>query len=150
MTIPTLFSDQALNPTQFKFMPQGVLYQESNFKPQAGLVPGTTIGMIRVKAGFTLISFTALSTPLLGTALLNIGYTSDNDTGENFKQYIDQSGISNAGGSTFWPFSTNAVAKNIGNSPRLIDEGYITFQIDVGTSVNPGTMKLQATFSYDF
>jgi hypothetical protein len=150
MTIPTLFSDQALNPTQFKFMPQGVLYQESNFRPQAGLVPGTTIGMIRVKAGFTLISFTAFSTALGGVALLNVGYTSDNDTGENFKQYIDQSGITNAGGSTFWPFSTVTEVENVGNSPRLIDEGYITFQIDVGTSVSAGTMKLQAEFSYDF
>ncbi len=149
MTIPTLFADEALNPTQFKFMPQGVMFQESNFAPQAGLVPGTTIGMIRVKAGFTLISFTARTTALGGGALLNVGYTSDNDTGENFKQYIDQSGISNAGGGTFWPYNTGFGINNVGNSPRLVDEGYITFQIDVGTSVNPGTMKLQAIFSYD-
>ncbi len=148
MTTPTIFSDKAINPKVNKFMSQGMLFQKAKVLIPTGTTIATIIGVIRVQEGCVLDGF-SLRSDNLGAGTLNIGFVLDNTQGENTAAYVSSSGIINSGGSFTWPSDVTGISHNVGNSPVIPGDGYISFQIDTANTTITGEIDIDCRFTYD-
>ncbi len=148
MTTPTILSNKAINPNVSKYTPQNMLFEKASALVPGGTTVGTLIGMIRFREGFVLNNMGLSSDSLGGGALLNVGYILDASIGEDKIAYINDSGITNAGGSTFWPNDGTGFF-SVGRSPVMPGPGYLSFEIAVANTGSTGVVHLDCSFSYD-
>lgn len=148
MTTPTIFSDKADNPLFGKLVPQGVLSQQATATIPGGTPVGTNIGMFRIQAGCTVLSI-HISVDDLDTGSnveMNCGYLYDNTTGESDNGYIDGFNQAQAGGNFTWPFAGGI---NVGTTPKLTDNGYISLTIVNGATDTTGNVTITMQYTYD-
>jgi hypothetical protein len=149
MTTPTIFSDKAVNPKVAKFMPQGMLFQKATVFVPSGTTIGTVIGVIRVSEGFVLDGFSIQSDDIGSGATINIGYVLDDTTGEDLQAYVTQSAIISSGAEMTWPGNVIGTPNNIGKSPVITGDGYITFEIADADTDATGNIYIDSRFTYD-
>ena len=149
MTTPTIFSDKAINPKVAKFMSQGMLFQKATAFVPAGTTIGTVIGVIRVSEGCVLDGFSVKSDDIGSGATINVGYVLDNTTGEDLQAYITQSAVISSGAEMTWPGDVIGTPNNIGISPVITGDGYITFEIADADTDATGNIHIDARFTYD-
>lgn len=115
-----------------------------------GTVANTIVGMVRFQKGFCLKQLALKASDMdAGTdLLLDVGYVYDDNVTytDDPNAFVDGSAIAQTGSSVVWPVAAGLLT---GTGFVAEADGYITVQLTDNAAEADGTLKVDASFSYN-